>query len=119
MRITLQVSFDLNDVIAAAKRSPYSYAAKKKKAQTAIVWLLKSQGVPVIPGRNHYAFTWYIKDRRKDPDNIAAGYKVIFDAMQEAGIIENDGHKQISGFSHEFKLDKKRPRVEITVNAAA
>ena len=118
MKITLNVDFDLNKVLDMAKASPYKYAAEKKRAETAIVWLLKSEQVAPIPGRNYYEFTWHLKNFRKDPDNIAAGQKVIFDAMQKAGIIENDGHKQIAGFSHCFELDKHRPRVEIEILAA-
>lgn len=114
-KIVLSVNFDLNRVLEMAKRSPHQYAVEKKKTESAIVWMLKGQGISRIDGRNWYSFTWFVPNWRKDPDNIAAGQKVIFDAMQKAGIIENDGHKQIAGFSHSFQIDKKKPRVEIEI----
>lgn len=62
-----------------------------------------------------HKFTWYCKDRRKDKDNVIAGQKFVFDGLQKAGIIEDDGWKQVGNISHEFKIDKKNPRVIIEI----
>ena len=115
MKIILPyIDFDLNSIVALAKKSPYAYRNKKKKIQDSILWRLKGINGKVL-GTNFYRFTWYLPNRRKDPDNIAAGQKIIFDAFQEAGIIENDSRKHVSGFSHSFELDRKNPRVEIEI----
>lgn len=59
--------------------------------------------------------TWVMENRRKDKDNIAFAMKFILDGMIKAGIIENDGWNEISGFTHHFKVDKENPRVEVKI----
>ena len=59
-------------------------------------------------------FTWYVKDRRKDKDNISFAKKYIFDGMINAGLIDNDGWKQIGNWKEKFEVDKEFERVEIT-----
>lgn len=60
-------------------------------------------------------FHWFAKNRKKDPDNISSAKKFILDGLQEAGIIENDGWNQIAGFSDDFTVDKKNPRVVVEI----
>ena len=60
-----------------------------------------------------FKFTWYRKNRRTDPDNIAFAKKFLLDAMEEVGIIDNDGWKNVAGFIDDFFVDKSNPRVEI------
>lgn len=59
-------------------------------------------------------FAWFVKDRRKDKDNIAFAKKYIFDGMIDAGLLENDGWKQIGDWEETFDIDKEFERVEIT-----
>lgn len=59
--------------------------------------------------------TWYCKNKRKDKDNIMAGQKFIFDGLQKAGVLSNDGWKQIGDVTHRFEVDKRNPRVEIVL----
>ncbi len=98
-----------------AERTHYRYGASIKKAETnRAAWDLKAQwdGYPHIQ-KMVFVFTWYRKNKRTDPDNIVFAKKFILDAMQEIGIIENDGWKQIGGFEDRFRVDKDNPRVEI------
>lgn len=71
---------------------------------------LRIDSVPV-----KLVFHWYAKNRRKDPDNIAFAKKFILDGMTEAGLIPNDGWREIAGFEDKFYIDKNNPRVEIEV----
>lgn len=59
--------------------------------------------------------TWYCKDKRKDPDNIAFGQKFILDGMQECGLLENDGFNQVKALHHNFEIDKEHPRIEVEI----
>lgn len=59
-------------------------------------------------------FAWYVKDRRKDKDNIAFAKKYIFDGMVDAGLMSNDGWKQVGNWLEVFEVDKEFERVEIT-----
>lgn len=61
-------------------------------------------------------FNWYCANKKQDPDNIAFQQKFILDGMVKAGLIENDGWKQISKLVHHFEVDKNNPRVEIILN---
>lgn len=58
--------------------------------------------------------TFYVKvNRRRDADNALASLKPVFDGLRDAGVIDDD-----SGLVHlpvEFVVDKRRPRVEVTV----
>ncbi len=61
-------------------------------------------------------YRWYEKDRRRDLDNVSSfGRKVIQDALVDTGVIQNDGWKEITGFSDEFYVDKKNPRIEVEI----
>lgn len=61
-------------------------------------------------------YRWYEKDKRRDLDNVSSfGRKVIQDALVYTGVIQNDGWKEITGFSDEFYVDKKNPRIEVEI----
>lgn len=74
-------------------------------------------GMAKLNGRKidkaYILFRWIEKDRRRDKDNIAFAKKFILDALQEAGILRNDGWGEILGFSDTFAVDKACPRVEV------
>lgn len=61
-------------------------------------------------------YTWYEKDRRRDLDNISSfDRKVIQDALVKAGVLRNDGWKEIRGFSDRFAVDAENPRIEVEI----
>ncbi|WP_302360326.1 hypothetical protein [uncultured Megasphaera sp.] len=63
--------------------------------------------------RVYIKFCWIEKNKRRDKDNIAFAKKFILDALQEVGILRNDGWSEIIGFSDTFAIDKESPRVEV------
>ena len=102
----------MNEIISASKSHYQAYRRMKGENTNAVTWLSKK--VPRM-GRVFLEITWYCKDRKRDPDNIAAAVKFIFDGLVEGGVIENDGWKQNGGWSNAFKIDKENPRVEIII----
>ena len=51
-------------------------------------------------------------------DNISGfGRKVIFDALQNMGILKNDGWKQIKSITEYWEVDKKNPRIEVILES--
>jgi len=72
-----------------------------------------------IPSPTRYpiriTYRWYSKDNRKDIDNVAFSKKFVNDGMVMAGLLPNDSRKFISGFSDEFYIDSKNPRVEVEI----
>jgi Holliday junction resolvase RusA-like endonuclease len=104
----------LNKIIADSKRHWTKYASEKKKLTENIAVLARSQ----IKGKYKkidILFYWFCKSKKRDKDNIIAGQKFVIDALVKAGIIENDGWEQIRDIFHSFDVDKKYPRVEVSI----
>ncbi|WP_274362725.1 Holliday junction resolvase [Paenibacillus thermotolerans] len=100
----------LNEIIDAAKSHWSVYRQMKEENTNLIAWTAKK--LPKLE-RVNVVITWHCKDKRHDKDNIMAGQKFIFDGIKEAGIISNDGWKQIGDVTHRFAVDKQNPRIEI------
>ena len=66
--------------------------------------------------RANFIITYIPPNKRKDKDNISGGGdKFIFDGLQAAGILTNDGWSQIGDVTHKFRVDKNNPRIEIEI----
>jgi Holliday junction resolvase RusA-like endonuclease len=62
----------------------------------------------------HYVF--YEPNMKRDHDNVFSFCsKCVQDALQDAKVIENDGWGQILNFTHDFYIDKSRPRIEVYI----
>ena len=107
----------LNEYIGACRRNQYAGAKMKRQDQELVEWHIRSQlrGVRITsPVR--LTFRWYESSRKRDLDNISSfGRKVIQDALVKTRVLENDGWKNITGFSDEFFVDKKKPRIEVLI----
>lgn len=87
--------------------------AMKQKDQKKIMQYLPNVRInkPV-----YLKYEYYEPNARRDKDNISGYFHKIFqDALVQAGILKNDGWKQIIGFSDSFFVDQKNPRIEIIV----
>lgn len=106
----------LNEYISAERNNKYKAAKMKRQAEHTIILLIKQQlrGLkiqrPVL--MNYF---WIEKNARRDKDNIAFAKKFIQDGLVKAGVIENDGWERVEGFTDEFSIDKKNPRVEVVI----
>lgn len=61
-------------------------------------------------------YKFFERDKRRDLDNISSvAHKFIQDALVNCGTLENDGWQQIKGFTDEFYIDRKNPRIEVTL----
>lgn len=106
----------LNEFINAERRNRY-IAAKIKKDETGycqdvaekIDLKLQETDFPCA-----LIITWYVKNKRKDADNIAFAKKFILDGLVEAGVLPNDNRKYVQGFMDIVKEDRERQRIEIT-----
>lgn len=108
---------NLNDYISAERVHRMNGAKLKAKNQERVFQEACIQlGDVHIRNPVKMAYRWYEKDRRRDMDNISSfGRKVIQDAIVKAGILPDDGWKYIKGFTDEFFVDKKYPRIEVTI----
>ncbi len=102
----------MNEIIDAAKLHYHKYNDMKRVNTDMVTWMAKK-----VPEKKKVFLdiTWYCKNRRKDPDNIAAAVKFIWDGLVQAGVIENDGWNQNAGWSNRFKVDKNNPRIEVKI----
>ena len=95
----------------------WSKQRKKKAEAVALVnWLVLAQKIKPVAGKALVRIICYEPDKRRDPSNVRAGTeKVILDALQNAGIIRNDNWKWLSDTPAEVLLDRKNPRIEVTI----
>ena len=108
---------NLNDYIKALDTSRYKGSALKNENESKVLQEIYSQfgRLRIIkPVKMHYV--WYEKDKRRDLDNVSSfGRKVIQDALVKSRVLQNDGWNEIKGFSDEFYVDSKNPRIEILI----
>ena len=105
---------DLNTYINAERSNRYA-GAKIKREMTDYITLLSKSLKTEIRTPVRIKFTWITKNERKDPDNVAFAKKFILDGMVTAGLLQNDGRKQIIGFKDNFGVDPKNPRIEVEI----
>ena len=96
----------LNEYINAERTNKYIASAMKKKYTN--ICAMYARQIPKQEDKLYdLAIHWVVTDNRKDADNIYAGSKFLIDGMVEAGIIPNDGRKNIRNISHSIETGKK------------
>lgn len=107
----------LNEYIDECRTNRYRGSKLKQANQKIVLIYIKKQLKNLKITRPVYMrYHWIEPNRFRDKDNISSfGRKVIQDALVEAKVLKNDGWKQISGFSDEFSVDRKNPRIEIEI----
>lgn len=103
---------DLNTYINKTRTNKYVSAKIKKEACELVAWQLKGKEKIEYPSEFH--FEWIVKNRKKDPDNIAFAVKFILDAMQDVGMLENDSMDWIQAIHHTYSVGE--PGVIITID---
>ncbi|EOM66632.1 RusA family crossover junction endodeoxyribonuclease [Enterococcus faecium] len=106
----------LNEFINAERRNRF-IAAKIKKGETGYCQDIAEKSELKLQETDFpcaLMITWYVKNKRKDADNIAFAKKFILDGLVEAGVLPNDNRKYVQGFTDIVKEDKERQRIEIT-----
>jgi Holliday junction resolvase RusA-like endonuclease len=111
--ITLNIKYpSLNEYIKVERTNRYAAAKMKKDYTYQTKYIAMGQEKIKTPCK--LRFTWYIKNKRVDPDNTAFAKKFALDGLVKAGILEDDTHKHILGFEDIFIVSDK-PKLEIEV----
>ena len=106
----------LNAVLNSAKIHWRKYYSMQQSLIHLISYYVKRQNIePIKDYPVHITFRWIMGNRRKDPDNVAAGKKFIVDALVLDGVLKGDEWKYISGFKDEFDIDIENQRVEVII----
>lgn len=108
---------NLNDYTTACRANQYKGSAMKKKNEEKVLQEIYSQfGRLRITKPVRMKYTWYEQNKRRDLDNVSSfGRKVIQDALVVSKVLKNDGWNEIKGFSDEFYVDNKNPRIEVLI----
>lgn len=87
----------------------------KQEHDERVAWAAKAAKLKPARRRIRYHVTWVEENRRRDLDNVGFGKKFIQDGLVKAGIIKNDTHHEIAGFSDSFEYDAKNPRIVVMI----
>ena len=99
----------LNEYILAERTNKFIAAKIKKQATTICALSCMFLKGKVDKSMRYYVyFVWHMPNYRLDPDNVAYAKKFVLDGLVKAGVLENDGAKNISGFSDKFEYDGKQ-----------
>ncbi len=62
-------------------------------------------------------FWWYERNRRRDPDNVAAGgRKLVLDGLVSAGVLEGDGWHHIRSWEDQWFVNPEKPGVFVSMS---
>ncbi len=116
----------MNDIIDACQRKDKGsfgrrthqnsgYQAMKRTWGERIGLCCGQQGFAPV-GPSHFLYVHYEPQRRRDPSNFCSGaQKLIEDGMQKAGVLKNDGWKDILSFRHLWTVRAPKPGVMVYV----
>lgn len=105
----------INEYISECRKNPHLGAIlKRDNTNLCMLCMRDLYGLKFEKIIIHYRF--FEKNRNRDKDNVFAfATKCIQDAMQEIGLIDNDGWRNIENFTHDFFIDKENPRIEVYI----
>lgn len=96
-----------------------AYMSLKKSWSEKIAIYVRAAHFPRLVGPHEFFFEHREPHQKRDPDNFSSGAaKLTFDALQDCGILENDGWKQVVSIQHMWKVDAERPGVLMTARAS-
>jgi Holliday junction resolvase RusA-like endonuclease len=96
-------------------------ANAKKRGMQLVGWAILEAGLPKFEKPVIVKIKCIERDGRRDRDNVSSGAgKVILDALQQQGVIENDNRKCVRDIQYDTtQIDKENPRVEVTLEEVA
>jgi Holliday junction resolvase RusA-like endonuclease len=107
---------DLNQALKSAYSWRGGFGSLKKETEYNIKWqIMTAKPFECFDKKVHITYKWYELNRLRDKDNIAFAKKFINDALVSLKILHDDGWKHVDGFTDLFFVDKKNPRIEITI----
>lgn len=107
----------MNQFIEANRTHKQKGNQMKQKAQNDISFYIMDQLKRLRIDKPVYIrYTFYEPNKKRDLDNISGFFHKVFqDALVACRIIMNDSWYYIVGFSDEFYVDGKNPRIEVEI----
>lgn len=108
----------LNEYLTACNKAPKIGAAMKRKYKNLAVDAIRFSSMKRYKAEKPLIvhFVYYEPNKRRDKDNLdGMCRKCVFDALQECGVIPNDGWKEIENYTHDFYVadNPKNVRIEV------
>jgi len=114
-RLTIGKKFpSLNDTLRKAKRHWANYHKEKSELTYLVKMHCKQQRLRKSRQPVFLQFTWYEPNRKRDMDNVSFAKKYVLDGMVEAGVLDNDSPRYISGWTERF-LKAPRHGVDVII----
>ena len=102
-----------------ARGSKYAASTDKTRMQNLVGWAIRAAKLQPVEAPQWVSIEWHEdisgKKTGRDPDNIASAKKFILDALKKQGIIKDDKHKYIAGFTDRFIYEKAKSRIIVTL----
>ena len=106
----------MNNLILANRTNRFLGAKVKRSNTDLCAWAIRAAKLRKV---ERYPVTiwieWTEPNGKRDPDNTASAKKFVLDGLQAAGIIQNDGMKQIGSFVDTFRINAGDPHVTVTI----
>lgn len=102
-------------VFGRGRKKMSAYTAMKKRWDGVVALHALAQRFQAVESGH---FTYLIREpsKRRDPSNVIAGaVKILEDGLQKAGLLPNDGWKQVLGINPVWMVDSDRPGVSLFV----
>jgi Holliday junction resolvase RusA-like endonuclease len=114
MLIKIDYAFTtLNEYIKIERENKFAANSVKCRETDVVKHFCKGKKWMSYPCK--ITFTWHVKDKRKDLDNVAFAKKFILDGLVKAGVLKNDNLNHIIAFEDKVIFDKKE-YVELEIN---
>lgn len=113
MKIVIDYSFTtLNEYIRIERGNKFKANDIKCRETGIVKYFCVGKKVMSYPCK--LIFTWHVKNKRKDLDNIAFAKKSIIDGLVKAGTLENDNLNKIQALEDKVIFDTKE-YVEVVI----
>lgn len=104
----------LNDQVNEARTNRYKSAATKKKWTRLVADIVAD--APKFEGDVWVIYEWFIKNFRRDGDNVKASAKYLMDGLEIAGIIKNDNLSVIQSPQIDYFYKATEDHVIVTLS---
>lgn len=112
---------DLNTYVKVFNRNRFAGNRIKQTDTNKIIYQCLNKKYKPIPEEMYpldISFTWFIPNKKKDPDNISFSKKSILDGLVKAKILSGDGQKKIKRFGGEDFVISNDTGVRIEIKKA-
>ena len=105
-----------NEALASARSQGgrYRFNVIKRNNMERIALLARHARIPAFESA-HFRFEWIEMNEKRDPDGVTFGASYVLDALQHAGVLPNDGWRQVLSIAHRWWVDKACPGVRVTL----